>query len=167
MSDTGDRKAARVEAAEAKARSKALRPWYRKKRFWLLGAVALVVVIAVSSSGGGDDDEPSVAAGDNGVKSTNSGSNAAADDVELTSCGTDNAGKWAEAEVTITNHSSKRSNYLVEVTFENAEGTKVADGVATTNNLDPDKKAIEEISTLQPVDGEITCKVAEVTRFAS
>lgn len=39
---------ARAEAAAAKARAKALRPWYRKKRYWLLSVLALVIVIIIA-----------------------------------------------------------------------------------------------------------------------
>ena len=54
MSDasSNDPKAAQVEAKAAKARAKALRPWYRKKRFWLLGLVVLIVIISVASNSG-------------------------------------------------------------------------------------------------------------------
>jgi hypothetical protein len=60
-----DRKAIKAEAAAAKARAKASRPWYQKKRFILpLGILLLVVIISVSSGGGGDVDETEPAASD-------------------------------------------------------------------------------------------------------
>jgi hypothetical protein len=48
-----DRRAAQAEARAARARAKSLRPWYRKKRFWLLGVVIVVVIIVVASTSGG------------------------------------------------------------------------------------------------------------------
>lgn len=39
---------ARTQAKIAKAQAKALRPWYRKKRYWLLSMVALMVVIIIA-----------------------------------------------------------------------------------------------------------------------
>jgi hypothetical protein len=52
-----DRRQARAEAKVARARAKALRPWYRKKRWWLLGSlVAIIVIIAVANTGDDDDD---------------------------------------------------------------------------------------------------------------
>jgi len=40
-----------VERA-AKAHAKAPQPWYRKKRSWLLGVIALIVIVAVAASVG-------------------------------------------------------------------------------------------------------------------
>jgi hypothetical protein len=42
-------KEAKAELKAAKAKAKALRPWYKKKRFWLLGVIAVIVIISVSS----------------------------------------------------------------------------------------------------------------------
>jgi hypothetical protein len=49
---TIDPKSARAEAKAAKARAKALRPWYRKKRWWVLGVLVVIVVIVVVVSAG-------------------------------------------------------------------------------------------------------------------
>lgn len=43
---------AQADAKAAKARAKALRPWYRKKRTWLLGVVLVIVIAIVATSGG-------------------------------------------------------------------------------------------------------------------
>lgn len=59
-----DRRQARAAARAEKARAKALRPWYRKKRWWVLGGlVVIIVVVAIASAVGDDEDEPTVAAG--------------------------------------------------------------------------------------------------------
>lgn len=50
-----DIQAAKADAAAEKARAKAMRPWYKKKRFLLPLVLVLIVVIA-SIAGGGDDD---------------------------------------------------------------------------------------------------------------
>lgn len=42
----------RVQAKAASAQAKALRPWYRKKRFILPSLVLLVIIVAVAASGG-------------------------------------------------------------------------------------------------------------------
>lgn len=52
-----DARAARAQAKAETARAKAMRPWYRKKRWWALGILVLVIGIA-AASGGGDDDSP-------------------------------------------------------------------------------------------------------------
>lgn len=47
---------AKAQARAAKAYAKAQRPWYRKKRWYALGFVALLFVIIVSSTAGGGND---------------------------------------------------------------------------------------------------------------
>lgn len=49
-----ERATAKAEAAAAKARSKAMRPWYKKKRFVLPLAIVAIAIIASVSSGGSD-----------------------------------------------------------------------------------------------------------------
>jgi hypothetical protein len=50
---------AKADAKAAKARAKAQRPWYKKKRWiGLLVLVVLVVAIAANAGGGGDGSEP-------------------------------------------------------------------------------------------------------------
>lgn len=49
-------KDAKARAKGEKAYRKASRPWFKKKRFWLLGLIALIIVIVVAT-GGGDTDE--------------------------------------------------------------------------------------------------------------
>lgn len=50
-----DMKVAKADVAAEKARAKAMRPWYKKKRFLLPLALVLIVVIAAIAGGGGDD----------------------------------------------------------------------------------------------------------------
>jgi hypothetical protein len=50
---------ARADAAANKARAKAERPWYQKKRFISLLAILLLIIIIVATSGGEDTGEPS------------------------------------------------------------------------------------------------------------
>lgn len=54
MGNTNPHKSAKADAKAAKAYAKATRPWYQKKRFWLLGLVLVVIIAAVASGGGGD-----------------------------------------------------------------------------------------------------------------
>jgi hypothetical protein len=50
---TIDPKSARAEAKAAKARAKAIRPWYKRKRFIFSGIIVLVIIIIVAVSAGG------------------------------------------------------------------------------------------------------------------
>lgn len=61
-------KDAKAQAKASKAHAKAVRPWYKKKRF-ILPLILLVLVIGITAaSGGGSDDDPSPVAanGDDG-----------------------------------------------------------------------------------------------------
>lgn len=74
-------KEAKAEARAAKARAKALRPWYRKKRIILpLAFVALIAIVAIAGGGGdntsntatGGGSETTAAAAGNGDDDTSS-----------------------------------------------------------------------------------------------
>ena len=45
-------KQAKAEAIAAKAKEKALRPWFKKKRFWALGIIGLIIIGSATSQGG-------------------------------------------------------------------------------------------------------------------
>jgi hypothetical protein len=51
MSD--ESKDAKVEVNVAKAKAKALRPWFKKKRFWVLAAIVVIGIFTVSNSSKG------------------------------------------------------------------------------------------------------------------
>lgn len=63
----------KADAKAAKAYAKASRPWYKKKRYWLLGFVLLIVIIS-AASGGGDVTETASDSGDTSSASDDSGS---------------------------------------------------------------------------------------------
>lgn len=68
---TGNPKA---DAKAAKAYAKAQRPFYQKKRYWLLAFVLLIVVISAVNGGGSGADETASGGGDTSSASDNSGS---------------------------------------------------------------------------------------------
>ncbi|HVV38338.1 MAG TPA: hypothetical protein VHC63_17145, partial [Acidimicrobiales bacterium] len=54
---TDNYRAAKADARAEKARAKAMRPWFKKKRFIIpLALVALGIIASVGSSGGGTKD---------------------------------------------------------------------------------------------------------------
>lgn len=52
-----DHKLAKAKAAAAKAEAKALRPWYKKKRFIFPAIIVLLIFISTASNGGKNDNE--------------------------------------------------------------------------------------------------------------
>lgn len=172
------RQEAKADAAAAQARAKAMRPWFKKKRFVLpLGLVVLIVVIA-AASGGGDKKDSVTAASDTtvagettttGARSVNaSTSHPAADDAAVTSCENEGYGT-VKVVVQFTNHTTKTSNYLADIEIKDSSGTKVGDGGASTNNLTPGQAANIDGYGLagSSTHGAVSCVITSVTRYAS
>ncbi|MET8540486.1 hypothetical protein ABZW03_07495 [Kitasatospora sp. NPDC004799] len=91
----------------------------------------------------------------------------AAKDAEITKCTINDVLKMPEAEVKITNHSSKSSNYIVQLEFTDAAGTRVAEGAAATNNLAPNQAAVQKAPGAAQVSGKVSCRITNVTRYAA
>lgn len=179
----------KADAKAAKAYAKASRPFYAKKRFWLLGVVALIVIVAVASSGGSKDDDKKVdtagatvddkadGAKDSGARD-NDGSDLAEssgsthdpkDDVEITSCAKDDI-LGAKVGLKVTNHSSDPSNYMIEVKLESPDGkTSYGTANAFIQSLNNGQTKDDEAVSLDDLpDGvEFKCTLADVTRLAA
>ena len=59
MSDSSEYKEAKANAKAEKARAKAMRPWFKKKRFIVPIVFGLLIVISVASNGGSSDNSAS------------------------------------------------------------------------------------------------------------
>lgn len=169
-----------------------MRPWYRKKRFILGGALLLLVVVIVAASAGTGTDESDTASGngngeaatgngngdetatddgggnDSGV-SQGAGSQDAAADVEISECGISDDGlEWGEATVSITNNSSGRSDYWITVVWESEDGsTRHTDTPVIANQIEPGQSTTEVASAFEEVPEDAVCRVTEVQRTAS
>lgn len=87
-------------------------------------------------------------------------------DVELTDCLPTGAGHLAST-VLITNHSSKRSNYVVDVVFESADGSRqLAARSLFVKDLEPGQATRQEGGTLTPAPESFDCRVSQVQRFS-
>jgi hypothetical protein len=87
-------------------------------------------------------------------------------DVELTDCLPTGAGHMAST-VRVTNHSSKRSNYVVDVVFESADGSRqLAARSVFVNDLGPGQATRQEAGTLTPAPRSFDCRVSQVQRFS-
>lgn len=89
------------------------------------------------------------------------------DDVAIASCGTDSfgAGNLA-AQLAVTNDSSKRSNYTVEVVFESSDGaTQYGSGLVFVENVEPGQATTAEALSTDPVpQAEFGCRLVSVDR---
>ena len=74
---------------------------------------------------------------------------------------------FMEAELTVTNNSSERSNYIIDVTFESPDGTQLETAVLFVNDLEPDQSTTDTASSLTEASGEFTCRVVDLERFSA
>jgi hypothetical protein len=88
-------------------------------------------------------------------------------DVEISGCTVDNILNMPSADLKITNHSSKASNYMVQVEFLDTAGTRIAEGIAATNGLAPGQSSVQKAQGTAQVKGKVSCKVIDVTRYAA
>lgn len=166
MSDSMDPRAAKAAAKAATAHAKALRPWWKKKRFWALGLI--VVLILAASLSGGSEDEPADDATPERSEPTGTtlGDEAGEDtDVVLDSCEADDVG-WTKITGTATNSSSKRSDYSFEIVVE-VDSVQVASTFGSASNVEPGQKALWDTSTLEDHPAGATCRIVSVERNAS
>ncbi|MEV2210061.1 FxLYD domain-containing protein [Streptomyces sp. NPDC050997] len=88
-------------------------------------------------------------------------------DVKITGCEVDSLTTWASAEVLITNRTSKKADYIINVEFVNSSGKRLGEALAAVNSLAPGQKSEETAQGLDTIKGKIECKVTEVTRYLS
>jgi hypothetical protein len=172
-----DYRDAKAEAKATKARAKAMRPWFKKKRIMIpLGFVVLAAIGA--AAGGGSDDTTNVNASDNSVDTTAAapaptsagirqglGSKNASDDVEIINCERDAYSR--KANLKVTNHSSKASNYVIEVVFETADGKEqFGTGATFISGLEPGQSKQDEAVSFDSTDTTTPgkCRVSSVQR---
>jgi hypothetical protein len=87
-------------------------------------------------------------------------------DVQLADCLPTGAGHMAST-VRVTNHSSKRSNYVVDVVFESADGSRqLAARTVLVNDLEPGQTTQREAATLTSAPTSFDCRLSQVQRFS-
>lgn len=165
----------RAQAKADKAYRKALRPFYKKKRFIFPALfVLLIVVIAVSSGSKTGSTTASAPAAASIPASSKAPVTAelsdAAKNVAVTKCDVQSLGGTSIATVgyTINNPTSKSSTYLLE--FAVIDSTKAK--VASANGLEPavlpgrpsQGEAVGNVSS--SAVAPFTCEVGNVTRTA-
>lgn len=175
----GDHRSAKADAKAAKAREKAMRPWFKKKRFILpLILIAVIGLISVASGGGSDDttdvasnatDQPET--GDTDAAEGESApdvdaESTEADDVKVESCAIGEFGT-IDMKLAVTNNSSKRSSYFIDVSIDGADGSQIESGLAVVDNLDPGQSTVTDAAIMAEDPGqEFECKIVEVDRMS-
>jgi hypothetical protein len=92
-----------------------------------------------------------------------------AEDVELGPCAKDAKSGLYSAKVTVTNHSSKLSNYIVEISILSPDkATKYDDMLVLVNGLAPEQRSPQTPhGTRTDIPDDLVCELTEVTRFAA
>lgn len=133
---TNDPKLAKAEAKAAMARAKALRPWFKKKRF--IAPLALLLIIGISIGAGGGNKAPT---------SNDSNNSATAEPTEETPTETvsqQNAREKAQSYLDISAFSRKGLiKQLVFEKFEKADAEYGVDALKVDWNEQAAKKAQE------------------------
>lgn len=86
------------------------------------------------------------------------------DDIDEVECGEDDFGNLF-ATVTVTNDSSERSNYIIEVNFVDGN-VQLESAVAFINAVEPGQQAEGEASTATDAPGDFDCRAVGVQRFS-
>ncbi|MFF7183560.1 hypothetical protein [Streptomyces sp. NPDC008121] len=134
-----------------------------------LGAIVLVVaILAIGGRGDEPDQTPaSPATTRSAERERPQDETGARGDVQITACQVDFLTKWPSATLLITNRSSKASDYVVEIEFVDASNKRLAEAGAGSNGLAPGQRLTVTAHGLTQVLTKITCRVIEVTRYAS
>ena len=146
------------------------RPRKRHIGRWIgLGFLGLIVVIVVASlasnGGGGRAATTSTPAGDRGV-SRGLGTADATQDVKIDKGSVSGADGLAKATLTITNHSSKRSDYYIEAVLLNSAGENIGSANALVQGVEPGQVAHAELTGVYT--GKLhSLKINQVQRTAS
>jgi hypothetical protein len=149
----------------------------RGKKLLVVAGVGLAGIVVISAAAGGNGkaeaEAPKPAASTTaGAQATpgqaggGSKANPAADDVKLGELSFDGFG-YASAAVTVTNHSSKASNYQVSVELVDTAGNRVADSFVYVSDLAPGQSSDEKAAFLKKVPESSTLKLVKVERYAA
>ena len=171
-------KEAKAEAKAAKAAAKALRPWFKKKRFWLLGAIAIVVIVVIQ--GGADSTPTTQSTEKSGTEAesneqtatedtvgTGLGSKDASGDIDSVDCGTPDVIGVRYPEVKVTNRSEKTSTYFITLEFESADGgTKYDETTIFITSLESGQTMTEKGFISKDIPEGAVCKITEIQRTA-
>jgi hypothetical protein len=91
-------------------------------------------------------------------------SNPAKADVTQTACNADPGGGEPTASGEIVNHSSKTSNYAIQVEFNDPQGNQVSEGATAVNDVEAAERATWELTGARDAKGPVVCEITNVSR---
>ncbi|MBT2899815.1 FxLYD domain-containing protein [Streptomyces sp. McG3] len=87
-------------------------------------------------------------------------------DVTVTKCTRDSLIGWPHADLKIVNRSGSPAAYIVSITFVDADGAVVSDGIATTEEVAPGASVRVRAQGSGEVAAGTKCRIGEVDRHA-
>jgi len=139
-----------------------IKGWIKRHKI-LTVVIALIVIGGIATAGGGSKDTDK----ENKKTEKTVKSSSEADDVKLIAC-TDDALGFVQADLEATNSSSKKSDYLVTVAIESADGkTKYGDATAYITGVEPGQTAKQTASAFDKAEPGYVCRISDVNRSAS
>ena len=140
-------------------------PKKKHKGLWItLAALGILAAIGIGNADGKSTDTP--ASSSTASRPTVPDERGPVEDVTMSPFTVDSIGA-VTAPMTVTNHSSKASNYIIEFEVLNSAGVKIGDGIASTNNLAPGQTAQLSGIALSVSGQPDRVKLTRVTRYAS
>jgi hypothetical protein len=145
-------------------------PQKKRRPRGCLTAIAAIVVIGIliaiiaAVAGSGSSSK------DTGSSKSDSGKKTETQEVTITKCGPPDAIGVVYVEGIADNTSSKRSDYIIDVTVTAPNGTQIGTGSTIASNVESGQKAVWKALTDTSADkwvAKSTCKVAKVDRNAS
>jgi hypothetical protein len=85
-------------------------------------------------------------------------------DATITACTPAADGGKPVAEGQVTNPTSKGSTYSIRVSFYDASGNKVTEGIDAVTGVEPATSSPWRVTGLQSVSGPVDCRLGKVTR---
>lgn len=88
----------------------------------------------------------------------------AKDDVAVATCEAAPDGGDPSASGQIVNDSSKTSNYVIRLRFNDAQGNGVSEGVVAVDDVEAGATARWELTGTRSAQGPLTCEITDVSR---
>lgn len=183
---TDPMKEARAEAKAAAAKAKALRPFWKKKRSWLIAGVAVLAIAGIASAAGNSGKSSDSSSSELRTSSVTQQNTEAADspsdtvrqgygtkdatgDVVSISCGNTDSLGLTYPKVVIKNNSSKPSTYFVTLVAESQDGSmRYDDTIGTVDALEPGQSfELELLPFTKELPPKFRCRITELQRTAS
>lgn len=134
-----------------------------------LAVVAVIGIVAAIASSGKSDNKATSSKNNNGtLTSSDNGAHPPQKDVTLVpgTCTVDEFG-YPSVKIKVVNHSSQTSDYNIQVVFDDASKTRVADGAAVPTNVKPGETVLDHAGGIDAVKGKIICVLQKVDRNSS